>query len=94
MFSPLTNYLDQVFMDTYPEIIIFTADGEKLVYRIFETRCTDAWDSVYTLAFNGAEAETGYSAALDNDRFLILSTCLDGTNRDMRLLVSAVLEAN
>jgi len=77
MFSPLINYLNPGFMDENPEIIILTADGEKLVYRIYEARRTDAWDSAYSLDHDGEE------------QLLILSTCIDGSDRTARLLVYA-----
>jgi sortase B len=83
MFSPLTDYLKQNFLEAHPEIIIFTANGETLIYRIAEVRRTDAWDDVYSLDFNDIP---------DADRLLILSTCLDNADRSSRLLVFAVLE--
>jgi sortase B len=83
MFSQLTEYLDREFMENHRKIIVLTADGERLVYHIFEARRTDAWDDVYTFDF---------PAAGDAGRLLILSTCLNGANRDERLLVFAALE--
>jgi SrtB family sortase len=87
MFSPLTNYTNQDFMNNNSEIIILTADGHKLVYRIFDTKHTDAWDSVYELDFNDAANE--FFPASDAQRFLILSTCLNSADRNARLLVFA-----
>jgi len=91
MFSPLTGFLNRDFMLRHSEIIIVTADGEILVYRVFEARRTDAWDRVYTLDFNDAYAAAAFFGDEDSERFLILSTCLSGADRDARLLVLAVL---
>ena len=82
MFAALTNYMDNGFLDDHPEIIVLTADGEKLVYRIFEAKYSDAWDSVYSLEFNDYEDE----------QVLILSTCLNDADRYERVLVFAVLD--
>ena len=94
MFSPLTRYPKQAFIDDHPEIIILTADGKKLVYRIFEAQRTDAWDSVYTLDFNDAKAAAKLHTAANAERFLILSTCLSGADRNVRFLVFAALTGN
>ena len=91
MFSSLTDYLDQEFMNRYPEIIIVTADGERLVYNIFAVRRTDAWDDVYTFDFNDYEAAEKLFGATDTNRILILSTCMGGSDRNARLLVLAAL---
>lgn len=90
MFSQLVSYMERPFMDAHPEIIILTADGEKREYRIIEARRTDAWDMVYTMDYNDAEAALAYHPAAENGRLLVLSTCLDGENRHVRLLVVAV----
>jgi len=87
MFAPLTNYINPEFMDSYPEIIILTADGERLVYNIVKTRLTDAWDSIYMLDFDNVETAEFFGIE-DAERVLILSTCLGG-NRNARLLIFA-----
>jgi sortase B len=92
MFSSLLNYTNQEFMNNNSEIFILTADGDKLVYRIFDAQYTDAWDDVYTLDFNDAEMISEFFSASDGQRFLILSTCLNSANNNARLLVFAVLD--
>ena len=79
MFAPLVYYLDQEFMTDNPEIIIMTSDGIIQTYRVYAARRTDAWDSVYSLGFDANE----------NEQLLILSTCIDGADRNSRLLVYA-----
>jgi sortase B len=91
MFSPLTNYLDREFMENYPNIIILTADGETLVYRIFRARLTDAWDSVYTVNYRDEDAAAVFFGVETHERLLILSTCAGGADRYARLLVYAAL---
>jgi len=83
MFAALTNYMDNGFMDDHPEIIVLTADGEKLVYRIFEAKYSDAWDSVYEIDLNDSK---------NAERIIVLSTCLNDADRYDRLLVYAVLD--
>ncbi|MCL2409357.1 MAG: class B sortase [Oscillospiraceae bacterium] len=91
MFGSLTNFLRPEFLADHPEIFIVTAEGETLVYHIFATRRTDAWDRAYTLDFNSAEAAAAFFGRYDTERFLILSTCLGGTDRYARLLIFAAL---
>ncbi|MCL2838131.1 MAG: class B sortase [Oscillospiraceae bacterium] len=88
MFAPLVNYMNREFMDNYPEIIILTKYGERLVYRVVKVRRTDAWDDVYALDFNNAEAAE-FLEHSDAERVLILSTCLGGADRNARLLIFA-----
>ena len=89
MFSPLNNYPDPKFMNDNPEIIILTASGEKLVYRIFNALRANAWDSVYALDFYDTSGEAIKSA--DVERLLILSTCPGGEEQNARFLVFASL---
>jgi len=91
MFGSLTNFLNPEFVERYPGIFIVTADGEILVYHIFATRITDAWDRVYTLDFNSADVAAAFLGREDVERFLILSTCLGSADRYSRLLVFAEL---
>jgi len=92
MFGSLSNYLDRAFLEDNPEIAVITAEGRNLVYRIFEARRTDVWDSAYALDSNDAGAAAGFTAAASSERLLILSTCISGSDRDERLLVLAALE--
>jgi len=94
MFSQLTKYFDSGFMDINPEIIVMTVDGDKLVYRIFAVRRTDALDGAYSLDINDAEAAPEVPGAADPRRILALSTCLGGSDRSARFLVFAALEAS
>ena len=91
MFAMLSSYLDPEFMAAHPDIIITTPDGETLTYRVFEARRSDAWDDVYSLDFSDSSAanELFSSTPVSAGRFLVMSTCLNGPNRDMRLLVYA-----
>jgi sortase B len=91
MFAPLMNYLNREFMENYPNIIILTANGETLVYRIFRARFTDAWDGVFTVNYADAEATAAYFGIDTDERLLIMSTCAGGADRDVRLLVYATL---
>ena len=92
MFGSLSDFLDRGFVEENPNIAIITADGRNLVYRIFEARRTDVWDSVYTLDSNDDKAAAGFPAAASSERLLVLSTCVSGSDRDARLLVLAALE--
>jgi sortase B len=91
MFSQLHRYLEPGFIDNYPEVIILTADGERLVYRIFKVQRTDAWDRVFTLDFNNAESAAEFLPTADAGQLLILATCLDGADDDARLVVFSAL---
>jgi len=90
MFSMLTSYLQPVFMDEHDEIVVTTVDGDELVYRIFEARRADAWDDVYALDFNDAQAAEAFFGKPKGSRFLVLSTCIIGGDRNARVLVIAV----
>jgi len=77
MFAPLVRYLKPAFLEAHPEIFVSTLDGETLIYRIFEVRRTDVWDKAYSLDFSDIAA----------DRLLVLSTCINGSDEDARLLI-------
>ena len=81
MFAPLHKYLDAAFMEAYPEIVVTTLDGETLIYRIYDARETTVWDMDYSL--NVTDSGAG--------RLLFLSTCVSGSEEDVRLLVSSEL---
>jgi len=93
MFAPLNRYTDPSYLAAYPNITIVTSDGETLNYRIFAARRLDITDSAYN--FDILDAETAAEAFPDApdgaSRFLLLSTCTNGGNRDMRMLVFAAL---
>jgi len=93
MFSPLNKYTDKKFLDNHPEIIIFTADGEKLVYSVIDARRTNAMNSVYSLDFKDVEAAVNYAASAGVRRLLVLSTCIGPEDSVERLLVFAGLKS-
>jgi SrtB family sortase len=93
MFASLNNYLDPAFLKNHSEIVITTKTGEELIYRVFEVRPSDAWDSVYSLEFIKTEEVFEHFVTLPEGAswFLILSTCLKDGGRDERLLVFSFL---
>ena len=94
MFSPLTGFLNQEFILNHPEVIVIDATGEKLIYRILEAQHTDAWNPAYSLDTSNAAVAAELFGIDDYGRVLILSTCLDGADRNSRLLVYAVMIEN
>ncbi|MCL2222890.1 MAG: class B sortase [Oscillospiraceae bacterium] len=93
MFSELHRFRNTTFLAENPYIEITTLDGEILIYRIFATRMTDAWNLAYTLSFTDTDrAIRGFpNAPRDASRFMLLSTCTFGIDDDERFLVFAVL---
>ena len=94
MFSALLNYQNRSFMQKNPIITITTRAGEELIYRIFSTRQTDAWDTAYSIGFTNS---AGAAATFPNvpagaSRFLLLSTCTPNSDDDERFIVFAALE--
>ena len=85
LFAPLAQYLDPAFMDANPVITVASPEGETLEYRVFAAKYTDMWDKIYSLDFSGLLEEAPAGAS----RFLLLSTCAGGADRDARLLVYA-----
>ena len=88
MFAPIVRYLDAEFMFDHPEITITTTENESLTYRIFDARMTDASDMAYSIDFNDGADAVEYFAGPSSGaaRVLILSTCLNGRNKEERLL--------
>ena len=76
MFTSLHEYLDPAFMKAYPDITVTTLDARDLTYRVFDARHTTVKDMIYSLTFPEEE-----------ERLLILSTCIAGGNKDARLLI-------
>ncbi|MDR2570636.1 MAG: class B sortase [Oscillospiraceae bacterium] len=93
MFSPLADYTDKEFLEAHPEIIIITANGERLVFQIINAQPTDAWDSIYSYNFDNDETaqELLEATGVEAKRLLILSTCIGPRRSDERLLIFAVL---
>jgi len=103
MFAGLVRFMGHDFRDDdYYEIIIFTPEGERLIYRIFEAKVTSAYDNIFSLLDIKQDSDEGkleFRSAVD-DYFsgrdippeadiLVLSTCSDG-NRNDRLLIFAI----
>jgi len=91
MFAELHSYTNSIFRAEHDEILIFTPDGQILIYNVFDVRETDVFDTIYTLI--GASAERVYDhftawGLESNTSILVLSTCIRGDN-DARLLVLA-----
>jgi sortase B len=92
MFAQLNQYLDSAFMEEHQDIRIITPEGHYLVYRVFDARSTDMWDTAYDVDL----MEDSYAAASNGasggaGRFLLLSTCTPGADRSGRMLVYAAL---
>jgi len=94
MFSPLINYINRAFLQDNPIITITMRDGEDLTYRVFAARQTDTWDSIYDMGFTDSARAAGTfpNAPADASRFLLLSTCAAGDDRDKRIIVYAALD--
>jgi len=92
MLAPIVKYANEKFFREHPEILITAADGTKLIYKIFGTKETDAWDKIYTLDYNDAGSIEKYFGTSDLKRVLVLSTCLGGADRLERFLVFAAVE--
>jgi len=93
MFAPLRNYyLDRDFIVECPEIIVLTAEGAILTYKIIGTRWTDAWNEIYTLDYNDSGAPAEFYGSNEFERLLVLSTCVGEPGGIERLLVIAGLE--
>jgi len=91
MFAQLHHFLEEDFLEAYPDIMIFNPDGEILIFRIFEVKITHTWDPVFTLSDSSQETVdeffAGYGIVPGSD-ILILSTCTTGAKSE-RLLVFA-----
>ena len=101
MFAQLKDYCDAAFLQEY-SVIYLHRQGEVLVYRVLMARQTSYDDWIYTLTA-GADEESVLREELakalkmtdglhESGRFLTLSTCTGGIDRDARVIVSAVLE--
>lgn len=91
MFATLNEYIDPAFIEEHPDICIITPDGEVLVYRVFEAKRTDMWDTTYDIE----SMESSFAAIIEGagnaNRFLLLSTCTPNADRSERMLVYAAL---
>ena len=102
MFAGLDRFIGHDMSDNYYEIVIYTPNDIRLVYRIFNARVTNAYDYVFQLLDLAQETDEdrlerqaaidAYFAAWDippGSDILVLSTCTEG-NRNNRSLVMAV----
>jgi len=102
MFAGLDRFIGLDLRDNHYEIIIYTPDGVRLVYRIFDAKVTNAYDGVFQLLDLAQETDeeqlsrqiafddyfTGHDIPPDAD-ILVLSTCTEG-NRNNRSVVFAI----
>lgn len=93
MFAPLNNYTEPGFMSEHPYINITTAEGGTLVYRVFDVKRTDMRDTTHDPALLEASRAglAGDSSSGAAPRFLLLSTCTPGADREERTLIYAEL---
>ena len=91
MFTPLRQYTNRGFMAENPYIAIANTAGDVMVYRVFATKLTDAWDEAYTIGVSDSAraSEVFPNVPADASRFLLLSTCTRSRDDDERILVYA-----
>ena len=89
MFAALSHYLDPLFLTSHPFVTITTPEGEIMMYRVVNARHTDIRNKAYSLEYSDVVAASGTfdGASGEPYRFLILSTCLNGSDKEARLLV-------
>jgi sortase B len=80
MFAPLMNFLQDEFLAANNGIIIYTAEGEALLYRVLGAVRTNVENGFFSL--NGGT---------DGRHLLVLATCILGADKDARLIVTAEL---
>ena len=93
MFKALHKYSSKTFLEEHPDIVVVTASGDVLYYRIFATKYEGSRDLLYELSLSERSANpTEFRGAPDGaSRFLILSTCTNSEDREERLRVIAAL---
>ena len=93
MFKALHKYSSKGFLEEHPDILIVTASGDVLYYRIFSVKYEGSRDLLYELSLSGKTANPSeFRGAPDGaSRFLILSTCTNSEDREERLRVIAAL---
>lgn len=91
MFASLHQFIYPEFSGNYPVITIINADGERLIYQVFEVRWAEAQDAVYAVDPTDNLATIAFfeNAPDGASQFLVLSTCAPPPNRTGRLLVLA-----
>jgi len=96
MFAGLHNFRDSEFLEKHNEIVVFTPEGEMLLYSIFDVKLTTAESAIFDLPAEGQEAFTRYfrdygmigQFIIERSGILVLSTCTFGP-RNERLVVLA-----
>jgi len=94
MFADLNTFPG--LLTLYPDITIFTKDGELLNFTIFDVKRTDNSNAIFSLSGQSNTAIANYFSAYgittqdleDGMNILVLATCTSG-GRDERLLVFA-----
>ncbi|MCL2664829.1 MAG: class B sortase [Defluviitaleaceae bacterium] len=81
MFAPLVNLLNDGLIEDDGKILFYTAGGELFLYKIIYAVRTDINDPVYKF-----ENESGQDGSI-----LVLSTCILGAEKHVRLVVAAEL---
>jgi len=94
MFAPLHRYRDRSYMAENPNILILTAKGELLLYRIFAARVTDVDDRDADLGFLSGATTSGVfrNAPAGSNRFLVLSTCTSVDENERLRIYAALVE--
>ena len=93
MFSTLTRFTSQTFLESNTEIRIFTSEADIVYYDIIKAWSTDVSDEVYSLNFDNVASVQGFFENYSSEHFLVLSTCMRGANRDDRFIVAAARRA-
>jgi len=93
MFKALHKYSSKAFLEEHPDIVIVTASGDVLYYRIFMAKYEGSRDLLYDLSLseNSANPPEFRDAPDGASRFLILSTCTNSEDKEERLRVIAAL---
>ena len=97
MFAGLHSFRDEDFLEKHNEIIIFTPDGEMLVYIIFDVKLTLAESAIFALPAEGQEAFTRYfrdynlvgHSIRERSGILVLSTCTFGPRNERLVILAA-----
>jgi len=94
MFKPLHKYSSRTFLEEHPDIVIVTASGDVLYYRIFAAKYESSRDLLYELCLSDWSANPSEfrNAPDGTSHFLVLSTCTNSEDKEERLRVFAALE--
>jgi len=94
MFAPLHRYRDRTYLAENPNILILTAKGELLLYRIFAARITDVENRDADLGISNGSTASGVfrNAPAGTNRFLVLSTCTSVDDNERLRIYAALIE--